>query len=129
MCVCVCVFFFFNISTLSLTAQMEMRLMNMHAIPKLSVLKLAVATPSHLAPRLSFSVSASFSGVHSVRYPRYGESLALSHESTSRMIFTKNIQCEDESFYDIVQRSKDRLKITVCLCVYVCVCVCVCAHA
>lgn len=49
----VCVFFkdVFSsyISALSLAAQMEMRLMNMHAIPELSVLKLAVAAPSRLA--------------------------------------------------------------------------------
>lgn len=31
-------------------------------------------------------------------------SLTLSHESTSWVIFTKNIQCEDESLYDIVQK-------------------------
>lgn len=74
----------------SLTAQMEMSLMNMHAIPELSVLKLAVATPSHLAPRFSFSVIASISVIHSVKYPRCREPDIL--ESTLWMTFTKNIQ-------------------------------------
>lgn len=67
------VIFFFYIATHSLTAQMEMSLMNMHAIPKLSVLRLAVVTASHLALCFSFSVIASFSFIHSVKYPQCRE--------------------------------------------------------
>lgn len=50
----------------------------------------------------------------------HARSLTLSHESISWMVLTENMQCEDESLYDIVQKSKDRLKITVCSCVCMC---------
>lgn len=55
-----------------------------------------------------------YSVIHSVRNTQC-RTLAFRRESRSLTIFTKNIQCEDESLCDIVQKSEERLKITVCL--------------
>lgn len=82
---------------------MEMSFMNMHEIPELSVLKLAVATPSHLAPRFSFSVIASLSVAHF----RYREPGIKSWKYLMGDIH-KEYSMWGWKFYDIVQKSKDR---------------------
>lgn len=101
---------FLYISTLFFTAQMGRSLMNMHELPKLSVVRLTVVTPSRLALGIFLFLSLPLSGIHSVKSPRRRQ-CDITHESTAWMMFTKKTQRKDESLYDIVQKSKDRLKI------------------